>query len=587
MTVVSLAPPSPETPVRAQTSASTNNPDRIFDDAAVDDALGVLSEVHVSSPPPSERAATSVDKAEPSPAPAARPAPATRPTPAARPAPAARPEQAARPAPVSRPTPAVRPTPAAGSPVSPTAPARSTPPGGYSVSPTAPARPTPAAGYAPPTRPTPAAGYAPPTRSTPARPTPAVSPTPPPSYPPQDSYEPVDIDGPAHQNTVLESYALPESFAPPVPTDLAPPVPSAPYPSAPYPSAPYPSAQYPSAPYPSAPYPSAQHPSAPYPSAQHPSAPYPSAPYPSAPYPSAQAPALPAAPRSGRGLKLALGGVALAAVVGGGLAIGWGIFARGDHDAAPETSKPAPPQVPVAARPPVTPVVKPAVTPGEHVATPGSNTDNDPKHTTATAEIISLEHPILEKVVSPSHGQVALVAVSPSGQVKMGDNLFTIRHKQTGGAKGAALVKRIAELQGLAKEDPAAYEPFLARARRDLDQLQQVSVVAVKASTTGLAESRVKVGDQVEDGAVLGALLDGRTWLAVAIFKDSEPTATWSCAVATPDDTHTAACKIQTTEAIKGDGGGTRVTVEIATTGTAWLDGLDQHPRLVLDPPAR
>jgi hypothetical protein len=303
--------------------------------------------------------------------------------------------------------------------------------------------------------------------------------------------------------------------------------------------------------------------------------------YPSVPTGSVQTaptPKLPDAPRSGGSLKVLLVVASLVVMMGGGLALGWVFFARDDGADRETASANQPPAPQVQVPTPTAPAQAAAPAP-----TPAAKKE-EPKPATAIAEITSLDHPVLQDIVSPVRGEVSAVSVSTPREVKLGENLFTIRYRRSGGSRAAALVKRIAELETLAQEDPGAYEPFLARARRDLKQLQRVDTSTVNASAPGLVASQVKVGDDVEAGATLGTVLDGRTWVAVATVQGAEPTANWSCVVATPDNKHTAACKIQTTEAIT-EGGGTRVTVEISTTGTSWLDGLKLQQRLVLEPP--
>jgi biotin carboxyl carrier protein len=286
----------------------------------------------------------------------------------------------------------------------------------------------------------------------------------------------------------------------------------------------------------------------------------------------------------------------LVAMLGGGLALGWLLFAR-DRDDTPAPIAPpvASPQAPTPALPPMAspqastparpPVASPqAPTPAPPpVASPQAPTPAPPPST--KPEITSLEHPALTDVVSPIRGRIAAIAIPPSHTVKVGDKLFTLRFKQSGGAKAAALVKRIAELEGMAKDDPATYEPFLTRARRDLARTQQVDTEVVKATTAGWIESRVKVGDEVKAGGVLGSMRDTQRWTAITTMRDGEPTAAWSCAIAAADRAHSAACKIVTTETIKEAPGGTRVTVEIGAATAPWLEDLDQHTQLVLEPP--
>ncbi len=313
---------------------------------------------------------------------------------------------------------------------------------------------------------------------------------------------------------------------------------------------------------------------------------------------------MPVAPSSRGGLKLVLGVVALVIMLGGGLALGWVFFARDKQPALtpndPKTTTTPVVTVPVATAPPPDATVA-VVTPPQPVVVPPKPAELG-KASSATTDIATLEHPILEEITAPVQGQVASITIAKKRDVAGGEPLFSIRYRAGGGSK-EALLKRIAELEAKVKEapgeasvvvgedgtvnleDPTVYEQQLARARRELKQMKQVDVATVKATTGGLVESRVKVGDNTTVGSTLGVRLDKRSWTATAIVKDAKPAATWSCVVATPDDSHTGLCKIQSTELIPGDGFGTRVVVEIAATGTTWLKGLDQKPRLILEAP--
>lgn len=310
---------------------------------------------------------------------------------------------------------------------------------------------------------------------------------------------------------------------------------------------------------------------------------------------------MPVAPARRSGLKLIIGLVALVIMLGGGLALGWVFFAR-DKRPATATTKDPEPTTPVVTAPVVTappPDATPsAVTPPQPVVVPPKS-DEPVK---AAADVATLEHPVLDEITAPVQGQVASITIAKKRDAAKGEQLFSIRYKQGGGSK-EALLKRIAQLEAKVKEapgeaevvvgedgtvnldDPTDYEQQLARARRELKRSQQVEVAAIKATVAGPVESRVKVGDETTVGSTLGVRLDKRSWIATAIVKDAKPAANWSCVVATPNDSHTGLCKIQSTELIPGDGFGTRVIVEIEATGTAWLKGLDQKPRLILEAP--
>jgi len=203
-----------------------------------------------------------------------------------------------------------------------------------------------------------------------------------------------------------------------------------------------------------------------------------------------------------------------------------------------------------------------------------------PKPGKAKAEFTRVEHPTIgDPVTAQVKGQIASVASDKPREVKAGDALFTIKSRS--GANIEALTRKVSEMQAMAKEDPDSYGPFLARARSQLRAAQAPVVAPVKAPTAGLFQSKVKVGDQVGLGSVLGVFVDDSTWIGVADVQGATPTATWICTVG--DNKHTATCKVQVTEMIN-EGSGTRVTVEISATGTSWLEGPSQA-WLALEPP--
>jgi hypothetical protein len=292
--------------------------------------------------------------------------------------------------------------------------------------------------------------------------------------------------------------------------------------------------------------------------------PNPSQPYLPYPYP----PPVPVAPPSrGRALlALALGGV----LVAGGLTLGWVLFGNDDEPAvatAPPAPSPPPPTTSVPSPPPPKvdpPPPKPAV---------------EPPARAEPAAITSLVHPTLVAVTSPIGGQVS--EITKQRDVKPGEVLLAVRGKSVRNAQTIALTRKVAELEALAKQDPGSYQPFLARTRRELAVAQRPELVSIKASSAGVFEPRVEVGDKVADGAPVGAMIDPQTWHASAIVRGVTPLASWSCVVATGDASHSAACKILTTEAVAD---GTRVTVEIQASGTEWLKDAGQQPRIIVEP---
>lgn len=274
--------------------------------------------------------------------------------------------------------------------------------------------------------------------------------------------------------------------------------------------------------------------------------------------------ALPPAPPANRN-KLVLA-IAAGAVLVGAAAVG--VFALVNRGSS---TRPAPAPV-------IAPVVQPTPPPTPPVVPP--QPVKDPKQAGAAAELASLEHPVLETVVARSAGQ--LVKLADARALKAGDELAVLKSRSPASARISELTKNVSDLEVLAKEDTGAYGPMLATARRELEAARQPTLTTVRAPIAGLVVPVAKVGDDVQDKAVLAKLVDGRVWIGIATFATAQPTATWSCAIATPDSSHTATCKIQSTEVVAG---ATRVTIEVAANAT-WLDG-PVHPRLLVEPPAR
>lgn len=281
-------------------------------------------------------------------------------------------------------------------------------------------------------------------------------------------------------------------------------------------------------------------------------------------------------PKRGRAIVFAVIGTVI--VLGAGLAIGRFVLGWGAPAASPPPAAAAAPATTAPAQPAVaqTHPVTPTPTPGSAAAVVRQPATPEPDHTKPTpVAITTLEHPLIANVTSPMRGTVASVLAAPGRELQKGDKLLEITHKQTGGAEAAALEKRIAELQALVKQDPATYQPFLMRARRDLERAQPIVRSVVTASAAGVFDTHLHAGASVNEGDALGTLRDGHTWTAMATTHDAV-TATWSCAVA--DATHTAACKIQSTEAASD---GTKVSVVIDAGAAPWLEGLAQHPNLI------
>jgi hypothetical protein len=283
----------------------------------------------------------------------------------------------------------------------------------------------------------------------------------------------------------------------------------------------------------------------------------------------------PAPPAAYAAPRRRISGLAIAAGVvlaGGGYALGYVVATaeRSPNAAIAPAPRPAAAIAPVEPARPPPPKPAPAPPPAVAATVPRAQ----------PVAITLLEHRTLNALVSPIRGQVASVA--KAGPIKAGDVVATVRGVST---SNPALARKVAELEQLAKQDPASYAPFLARTRRELERTQRIELASVKATAAGAFESRVKVGDRVEAKGTLGSLVDDTSWIAIATIPEASPTAAWSCVVSAADGSHTAACTIQTTEAV--DGTGTRVTAEILAAGTEWLADADQHPQILVEPPGR
>ncbi len=312
--------------------------------------------------------------------------------------------------------------------------------------------------------------------------------------------------------------------------------------------------------------------------------------------PSIQAPAIvpdaAPAPKKSRGKLWAIAIVLVLLGAGGGVAAYVVTQDSSSDDTtsskSPPSDKPTPTPTPTPTPPPTPPTDKVATTTTDPVKPPPKPPEptpptppptpptppTPPAPAPLTVEVTTLEHVTTATVTASARGNVVKVNAGNAVR-KQGDLVVELAFRQTGGARVAELNKRIAELQQLVKQDPDTYEPFLQRARRDLDRAQPTVQTNVTAPAAGTFRSRVKVGDTVKQGDTLGAMLDTRTWTAT-VTAHASVTATWSCAIA--DATHTAACKIRSTEATGGD---TKVTVEIDASVAPWLTGVDQHPSLI------
>ncbi len=291
-----------------------------------------------------------------------------------------------------------------------------------------------------------------------------------------------------------------------------------------------------------------------------------------------------------------------------GVALGWLIFSRQPERAeaqqasAPpaasagrpvEPTEPAPAATPAptASIPPIAPATAtlPAMTPpaapaaSEQPAQPAPAAPAAPAPSTLAAEIATLEHPQIARIVAPSRGDIATSAISTPRNVRRGDRLFEVRRRRPGAPNRDALAAKVAELERLAKEDPV-YEDFLARARSDYKKAQGGGTIstAVKAPSDGFATASVGRGDRVTQGQALAVLSNPRVWSARATVRGPAVTREWTCAIVSSDGGSRAACRI---DQVTPTADGTEVVASFEAGLVPWLRRADQKPRLMLDPP--
>ena len=246
--------------------------------------------------------------------------------------------------------------------------------------------------------------------------------------------------------------------------------------------------------------------------------------------------------------------------------------------AAPAPTTPPAATAPAAATPPATPPAAAATAPAQPAAAAASPAPN-----TLAAEIATLEHPQIARIVSPARGDIASSAISTPRNVRRGDRLFEVRRRRPGAANREELAAKVAELERLAKEDPV-YEDFLARARSDYKKAQGGGTIstAVKAPSDGFATASVGRGDRVTQGQALAVLSNASVWSARATVRGPAVTREWTCAIVSSDGASRAACRI---DQVTPTADGTEVVASVEAGLVPWLRRADQKPRMMLDPP--
>ncbi|HEU5060946.1 MAG TPA: hypothetical protein VFU21_30655 [Kofleriaceae bacterium] len=274
-----------------------------------------------------------------------------------------------------------------------------------------------------------------------------------------------------------------------------------------------------------------------------------------------------------------------AVVTGGGIALGWWMFAgtgRERRQAAPaKATAPATAPAPPAASPPSETQPPPPDRQPE-VQPPPADKQPEPAPAAApvTAEVVSLTPARSVAVTAPVSGAVSKLFLTRPGKVAKGAKLVEIRTEGGGGARAKKLAERVAELEELAKADPV-YEEFLADARKAQRAARgQSKVTVVKAPSAGHARLEVAEGDQVAGGKQIGHVSSGGDWIVTATAKQ-EVQRSWTCRVALPDGKQ-APCTI---DKVVASAAGSDITATVRPDEAPWLEDVSQKPTLALAPP--
>ena len=271
-----------------------------------------------------------------------------------------------------------------------------------------------------------------------------------------------------------------------------------------------------------------------------------------------------------------------ALVTGGGIALGWWMFAgRTERPAAKSAAPPQPvaPQ-PVAPQPVAPQPVAPQPTPTPPQPAPTEPPPSKPAAESVTAQVTSIAPSSSLEVAAPAAGTISKVFLAAPGKVAKGDKLVEIRTDSGGGAKAKKLAARVAELEQLAKDDPV-YEEFLADARKaERAARGSPKLTTIKAPSEGRAQVDVKEGEAIARGKTLARISSGGDWIVKATAK-AEVLRSWACSLVLPAGER-APCKI---DKVVASASGSDITATVSASDAPWLEGAGQNPTLVLDPP--
>jgi hypothetical protein len=261
-----------------------------------------------------------------------------------------------------------------------------------------------------------------------------------------------------------------------------------------------------------------------------------------------------------------------AIVTGGGIALGWWLFAGGSAQQRPASRAVAPQPQPhqvQAQPPPPQPQAQPAPPPAKPAPADA-----------VTGEVTEVAQADSAAVLAPTSGEISKVFLSAPREVEKGDKLVELRSESGGGgARAKKLAARVAELERLAKNDPV-YEDFLVKARKEQKAAEgHVVTTVIKANAAGMARLDVKEGDAVAGRKPVAHISKGGDWTVTATAK-SEVQRSWSCSLQLAEDKK-AACTIQKVIATPA---GSELTVTVGARDAPWLADATQKPTITFGP---
>ncbi|HSN90556.1 MAG TPA: hypothetical protein VLS93_04955 [Anaeromyxobacteraceae bacterium] len=212
---------------------------------------------------------------------------------------------------------------------------------------------------------------------------------------------------------------------------------------------------------------------------------------------------------------------------------------------APPAAHPAPPDQ---VRPPVAPAPQPA--PVEW----------------RTAPVDRRWHPTGAETLAPAAGLVAWDR-EPLATVAAGERIGSV--KVAGAAPDPAALRRVAELEKLAAQDPV-YQAFLEKERRALRAARTGRSVPLVAPASGRLEPLVAGGAAVSKGSPIARVVDAATWQATFVLPGDPPAPSAACEIAGDAPGAVASCRVI---ASRPGPAGSEVTVALPDDAAPWLAG--------------